>query len=566
VRGEAVSKLQTIICTAHNITPNLGDAPKALASRITDSNTKIAANAIALVEMLATAIGSQCKQYTKVFLPALLRAIGDSKSWIRAAVVTCLNVWSNTGGYKEFFEGEMFADALKSGTSNVRAELWPWLAENLPKCTCKNVPKDELIACLPILYSNLEDRCAEVRKGASDAVYGFMIHLGFATMMNAVDNMKGGGTMQIKSILEKTRCSVPEKVSIKSKSLSAGDKAMRPVKLPACSSATFTKSTKSKINPKPVAPRKKDEEIDTNPLLQVNNLKHQRIIDEQKMKTLKWNFTSPRPEFVELLRDQMLAANDLSSNRIALMSNLDLILRWMTIRFFDTNPSVLLKGLEYLNSVFSTLIEEEYSMLDNEAASFFPYLILKVGDPKDTVRNSVKALFKQISAVYPVGKQFSYVMDGLKSKNARQRSECLEQLGWLIENYGVTVCHPTPLGALKEIAKHIADRDTSVRNAALNCVVTAYFLDGEKILKMVGQISEKDMTLLEERIKRAAKNRPVASVKPLPTSASVISPPSPEQASSQLQVTAPDLEEEENVSLVHQQYVPTPPVTMASPG
>lgn len=29
------------------------------------------------------------------------------------------------------------------------------------------------------------------------------------------------------------------------------------------------------------------------------------------------------------------------------------------------------------------------------------------------------------------------------------------------------------------------------------------------------QISDKDMSLLEERIKRAAKNRPVASVKPL---------------------------------------------------
>lgn len=67
-------------------------------------------------------------------------------------------------------------------------------------------------------------------------------------------------------------------------------------------------------------------------------------------------------------------------------------------------------------------------------------------------------------------------------------SECLEQLSWLIENYGVSVCNPSPAGALKEIAKQIADRDTSVRNAALNCVVTAYFLEGEKTLKWVGQV------------------------------------------------------------------------------
>lgn len=55
--------------------------------------------------------------------------------------------------------------------------------------------------------------------------------------------------------------------------------------------------------------KKKDEDIDFSPLVVVNNLKHQRTIDESKLKVLKWNFTQPREEFVELLRDQMTAAN-----------------------------------------------------------------------------------------------------------------------------------------------------------------------------------------------------------------------------------------------------------------
>lgn len=67
--------------------------------------------------------------------------------------------------------------------------------------------------------------------------------------------------------------------------------------------------------------------------------------------------------------------------------------------------------------------------------------------------------------------------------------ECLDQLGSLIENYGVTVCQPSPSAALKEIAKQIADRDNSVRNAALNCIVQAYFLEGERVYKLVGQVS-----------------------------------------------------------------------------
>lgn len=67
--------------------------------------------------------------------------------------------------------------------------------------------------------------------------------------------------------------------------------------------------------------------------------------------------------------------------------------------------------------------------------------------------------------------------------------ECLDQLGLLIENYGVSVCQPSPSAALREIAKQIADRDNSVRNAALNCIVQAHFLEGEKVYKLIGQVN-----------------------------------------------------------------------------
>ena len=77
----------------------------------------------------------------------------------------------------------------------------------------------------------------------------------------------------------------------------------------------------------------------------------------------------------------------------------------------------------------------------------------------------------------------------------------------MIESYGLCVCQPSPAITLKEIARQIADRDNSVRNAALNCVVQTYFLEGEKVYKFVGQLADKDMSLLEERIKRSAKTR-----------------------------------------------------------
>lgn len=150
--------------------------------------------------------------------------------------------------------------------------------------------------------------------------------------------------------------------------------------------------------------RKKDDDIDISPLLAVNNLKDQRALDEMKLKVLKWNFTQPREEFADLLKDQMAVANvnkslmanmfhadfrnhikaieslseDLQENSQALVANLDLVLKWLTLRFFDTNPSVLLKGLEYLHSVFNVLIDTRYRLVENEASSFIPYLVVKV--------------------------------------------------------------------------------------------------------------------------------------------------------------------------------------------
>lgn len=67
-------------------------------------------------------------------------------------------------------------------------------------------------------------------------------------------------------------------------------------------------------------------------------------------------------------------------------------------------------------------------------------------------------------------------------------SECLDELGCLIEGYGMNVCQPTPAKSLKEIAVHIGDRDTSVRNAALNTVVAVYNVCGDQVYKLIGNV------------------------------------------------------------------------------
>lgn len=125
---------------------------------------------------------------------------------------------------------------------------------------------------------------------------------------------------------------------------------------------------------------------------------------------------------------------------------------------------------------------------------------IQVGDNKETIRARVRQIMKQWCRIYPASKMFVYLMKALDSKNSRIRSECLEELGMLIERNGLNVCNPSK--SMPMIAVHIADRDASVRNAALNAVANAYVVLGDSIYKYLGNISEKDKSLLEERIKR----------------------------------------------------------------
>jgi len=69
-------------------------------------------------------------------------------------------------------------------------------------------------------------------------------------------------------------------------------------------------------------------------------------------------------------------------------------------------------------------------------------------------------------------------------------TECLEELGYLIETYGISICQPTLPVALKVIAAQISERDNMVRNAALNTTVIAYQLLGDNLFKYIGTVSE----------------------------------------------------------------------------
>lgn len=210
VRNEALEKVSTDLREAQFVTASIGELGATLAARCTDSNKNLAAESLRICSALGTVLGPHCRAHLRTVVPGLLAALGDSKANIRQAALAALGTWLEQTSLKEFCDGEMFADALNKGTPNTKAELFGWLATQMKKVSGQ-LPKDDLVACLPHLYASLEDRNADVRKGAGEAVLPFMIHLEYDAMARHAGKLKPASKTSVIAVLDRERQNLPAK-------------------------------------------------------------------------------------------------------------------------------------------------------------------------------------------------------------------------------------------------------------------------------------------------------------------------------------------------------------------
>jgi cytoskeleton-associated protein 5 len=82
----------------------------------------------------------------------MLLGIVDSKPWLPTGC-----------GFEEFLDGEMIADAPKSGNPALRVELWALFAEKVLHCHLRKYLRMDS-SCLSQLYTVLKDHNADVKK------------------------------------------------------------------------------------------------------------------------------------------------------------------------------------------------------------------------------------------------------------------------------------------------------------------------------------------------------------------------------------------------------------------
>ncbi|GMR36867.1 hypothetical protein PMAYCL1PPCAC_07062, partial [Pristionchus mayeri] len=512
-----------------------------------DANINVAALAAKCLTRIATGLRTKFGPHAATIIPAILEKFKEKKSTLKDPLVELIDAVVDTTTL-ESMESDLVT-ALGKPNPQVKGQTAMFLKRAFVKLNSTTMPKKTLKALTPLLVKHTGDADTEVRDAACSALGAAMAVIGEKAMMTMLgdigdDKLKMG---KIKEAFETLKGEVVESAPPpapppKAESKPVAGKA--PVKGPVKKAPPKEEEEEEEEEPpakpaakaapkKAVAPKeepKEEEEEEVKKkaeeLLSVNEEKKTRIKEEKTLKILKWNFAAPDEEHINQLmtllgaqakaslvgllfhkdfKQHLKAMDELNkmadSDPLPLVKNSDLILKWCTLRFFETNPAALIKVLELAHRVLTHCIEMDETMSNEEVAAFMPYLLLKSGEQKDNMRQSVRDIVDVLSSICGPLKLCPFVIDALKTKNSRQRTECL----LILEKYVATVglSQLKALGVVKAMGGCVSDRDTNVRNAAINGLVACYRDEGDRIWAMAGKMEAKERQMVEERIKRS---------------------------------------------------------------
>ncbi|KAI0082692.1 ARM repeat-containing protein [Panus rudis PR-1116 ss-1] len=185
------------------------------------------------------------------------------------------------------------------------------------------------------------------------------------------------------------------------------------------------------------------------------------------------------------------------------IANSDLALKYVSMKAHEPQSNLVQKCLDVVESVLGLLQCVDYQLSDPEALCFIPTIVYKLGDAREPVRARVQHIVQTLPNVYAYSRVAQLLLEhGLKSKVAKTRQYTLDELAGLLKKFGLGACEPAK--AFPAIASMISDKDPAVRKSALAALSEGYVLVGEKIWSLVGPLSPKDKTQLEERLRRVA--------------------------------------------------------------
>lgn len=534
LRLESIDGVNRILEANNRIQPTgTGELFVALRARLFDSNKNLVMSTLTAIGNIATAMGPAVEKTSKGILSDVLKCLTDNKKHMRESVIKALDSWVAVVQLDKMvpYIASSLGD-VKLGTDG-RKDLFDWVTRQLTKLN----DQPDVVQLLKPTSSALQDKSVEVRKAAEASLAEITRVCGQEMITKAVKELQGPA---LTAVLERQRpAGVLQELSEPTKAVALGAGARLATKNSKAIAngggdrsssrsshrVTPSRAIPGKVSKQAIAITAQDYAVQGQALF---NLKDTNKEERERPISRKYKFEELRLEQIQELENDLMKHFREDVHRRLLSSDfkkhvdgldllqkaipshikemteiVDILLRWTVLRFCESNTTCLLKVLEFLPEFVDALKNEGYTLTEYEANILLPCLIEKSGHNIEKVREKMRELIKLISGIYPPSKLFTYILEGLRSKNNRSRIESVDHIGFMIDHYGIEIAGPSK--ALQTVAGLTSERDGELRKAALNTLATAYKILGEDIWRFVGKLADAQKSMLDDKFKWKAR-------------------------------------------------------------
>ncbi|GMI91985.1 MICROTUBULE ORGANIZATION 1 [Hibiscus trionum] len=525
VRLESIEAVNKILEEANKrIQPTgTGELFGALRGRLFDSNKNLVMATLTTIGNVASAMGPAVEKASKGILSDILKCLSDNKKHMRESTLSTLDAWNAAVHFDKMVPYITSALTDTKIGAEGRKDLFDWSARQLSGLS--EFP--DAVHLLKPAATAMMDKSSDVRKAADGCITEILRVSGQETIEKNLKDIQGPS---LTLILERVKPygSFQEFVE-PPKGGSIGLSSKTNTKVAKSTSNGVTKNGNRTVTSRAIPA--KGLKPDTMLPVQGISVQPQALLnvrdsnkEERERMVRRAKFEEPRIEQIQELENDMMKyfREDLHRRLLStdfkkqvdglemlqkalpsigkeIIEVLDILLRWFVLQLCKSNTTCLLKVLEFLPELFNSLKGETYSLSEAEAAIFLPCLIEKLGHNIEKVREKMRELTKQIVQVYSAAKGYTYILDGLRSKNNRTRIECADLVGFFIDHHGAEISGQ--LKSLQMVATLTAERDGEIRKAALNTLATGYKILGEDIWRYVGKLTDAQKSMLDDRFK-----------------------------------------------------------------
>jgi cytoskeleton-associated protein 5 len=466
-RAAAVECVGGILADAgFRIAPNTGDLMPALGKRFADSNRILAANALAMAGKAAAAIGPAVaeRRHGHGLAGEMTRQMGDSKPSVRAAAAGALDAWAIAAGLEKTLPvvADKMVDLAGKMSGDGKADALAWTLRALAAGDCGD-DADVLAAAVAAAAVGLADNKAQARAAGGRVMDEVLARVGpkramaMSREMTAPAAMKaaaaahvdknkadfvagdGGAPEPSSSPTLPPRPATARVGSVRGSTTGISSlRASRPgtARGGVASSTSSFSAPKEGPAPDGAALRRDDDKDARARKLPKKPVKFETLRDDQ-LKLAEAELKTALAPYVRSDVHALLFGTGFKAHMSAVEhleacleaspelvpGNLDLLLRWVVLRFCEQAPNTqsLLRVLDLARSLLAVVKAQGERLSDQEAALFLPALVDKSGHAMEAAREKFRAVLRLVPGVFPASRAAGYLVRGLDSKNTKTR-------------------------------------------------------------------------------------------------------------------------------------------------